>query len=235
MSTTCPVVGGIRSVFVDLDAAEVVQAFLHSPLSAKELARAGECCRRRDRERFIVRRSVLRLLLSGYLSCRPGEIDFLEDRGGKPYVEVPAAGPAIHFSVSHRGGIAAFAFASDGRVGIDIEKVDGSVECLEIARRFFTTWEAAQIAALAPPEQVEAFFTCWTRKEAYVKAAGIQPFDSFDVALAGNGVVNRLRPQENGRWTVESLEAPEGYKCSLASRRDEGRRPAAQRVTDYEP
>ena len=114
--------------------------------------------------------------------------------------------------------MAALAFSSDGRVGIDIEKVDASVECVEIARQFFTPREAAQIAALAPPEQVEAFFTCWTRKEAYVKAAGIQPFDSFEVGIAGNEAVNHLRPLEDGRWTVESLDAPEGYECSLVRR-----------------
>ena len=125
--------------------------------------------------------------------------------------------PAIHFSVSHRDGVAAFAFAFEGPVGIDIEKVDESVECVEIARQFFTAREAAQIAALAPPGQVEAFFTCWTRKEAYVKAAGIQPFDSFEVGMAGNEIVNRLHPQKNGMWTFESLDAPEDYKCSLVS------------------
>jgi len=201
----------VRSVFVDLDDPEVTRLFPCSSLSGEELARAGQCCSARDRERFIARRSALRFLLSEYLGRRPEEITFRESAGGKPYVQTPSGKPAIHFSVSHSGGIAAFAFGIDVRVGIDIEKVDGTVECAALARQFFTPCEGERLAALKP----EAFFVCWTRKEAYVKAVGIQPLDSFDVGVAGDEIVNHLYPHENGRWTVEPLDAPEGYKCSL--------------------
>ena len=211
-------IGEVQSAFFDLDDSKVGPMFPQSSLSGQERARAAGYRSSRDRERFVARRAILRFLLSEYLGKRPEAIAFLEAPGGRPFVEAPAGKPPVHFSVSHSQGMAAYAFGIDVRVGIDIERVDRTIEYSQLARQFFTASECAQMAALEQPDQANAFFVCWTRKEAYVKAAGIQPYDSFEIGIAGNEVVDHLRPHEDGRWTVESLDAPEGYKCSLVRR-----------------
>ena len=71
-------------------------------------------------------------------------------------------------------------------VGLDIEFVRDNFNCLEIARRFFSPSEIRTLSALASKLQVAAFFNCWTRKEAFIKALGeglSYSLDRFSVSL----------------------------------------------------
>ena len=113
---------------------------------------------------------MLRLGLAMYLEKAPQKIALATNRHGKPCV---AECSALHFNVSHSGGLGAIAFTTEGEVGIDVEAIRCDVGALEIASAHFTRNEAAMVAAAATAqEQASAFLRLWTRKEAVLKAAG---------------------------------------------------------------
>ena len=67
---------------------------------------------------------------------------------------------------------------------------------------------------LSLPEHLQptAFFTCWTRKEAYIKAVGKGlsiPLNQFDVSLAPGESAALLNvednPEEASRWSLIEL------------------------------
>ena len=97
--------------------------------------------------------------------------------------------PPIRFNLSHADGIALYALTRHRAIGVDIERVRAGMARERIAERFFSAREVAALRALDPDLQDEAFFNCWTRKEAYKKARGegiAAGLDRFDVSLAPN-------------------------------------------------
>jgi 4'-phosphopantetheinyl transferase len=186
-------------------------------LSDTELHRAGQYVHARNRNRFIVRRSLLRRLLSAFLNRPAHAVSIhctVESKPGLNPAEHPSA---IQFSLSHSHGIAAFAFTIGRRIGIDIEKIDTEIELLPLARQYFTTGEASYLEHLEPQARLLAFYQCWTRKEAYLKAAGIRPLDSFDTGLQTHQILDTLAPEQNHRWSVHTLDLPAGWTGSLVT------------------
>jgi 4'-phosphopantetheinyl transferase len=107
-------------------------------------------------------------------------------------------------------------------LGIDIERMRANVATDEIAARFFSANECRDLALVAPDMRCEAFFSCWTRKEAYLKARGdglSLPLEQFDVAfLPGDRprlIETRHDPTEVYRWTLHALDGGLGYKAAL--------------------
>jgi 4'-phosphopantetheinyl transferase len=71
-------------------------------------------------------------------------------------------------------------------------------------------------------DKFEAFFRCWTRKEAYIKAKGEGlwlPLDQFDVCVAAgaDNVLLATRPDgsEAARWSLREVAAGPGYVAAL--------------------
>ncbi len=92
-----------------------------------------------------------------------------------------------------------------------------------IAARFFSTSEYNIWASLAGQARCEAFFACWTRREAYLKARGAglaMPSDQFDVSFLPGQEPRLLRirpdPDEALRWTLRAPQPEPGYKAALA-------------------
>lgn len=192
---------------------------LYQLLSADELQRAERLRRPIDRERFVVARGTLRLLIAVYLSEAPGAISFQYAHGGKPTL-VPASG--LQFNLTHSHDLALFAFALDRRIGIDLERIISNPDPLPAAC-LLSIDERAALQQIAPEERVAAFYRCWTRKEAFVKARGngvALPFDSFAVSLTASmaAVLLSVRddPDEPGRWSLRSLQPAAGYTAALA-------------------
>ena len=169
---------------IELDCAAKTVAALKTTLSLEEEQRAARFRSFELRERWAVARGALRCILAAYAGCEPGALVFREGPQGKPVLAPPAAD--IPFNLSHTGGLALIAIAGSGRVGIDAEIVRPEVEVEDLSRRFFAPAEAAEILALPPDVRLAAFFTCWTRKEAFVKALGgglSVPLDRFQVSI----------------------------------------------------
>jgi 4'-phosphopantetheinyl transferase len=114
-----------------------------------------------------------------------------------------------------------FAFAMRSPVGVDVEIVRTNIACEEIAQRYFSRQEAAELRAAPRQLQAEAFFLCWTRKEAYVKARGegLQiPLDSFNVSLLP-GTPPRLESVDSSQWCLHSFRPHERYVGALVTSR----------------
>jgi 4'-phosphopantetheinyl transferase len=120
-----------------------------------------------DRNRFIIGRQSLRLLLSKYLSVGPMDISIKSENGQKPFVSDPSC--KIHFNISHSGDWVLIAVATE-ELGIDVEKINPSFDFKDLLQEHFNEPEQLFISKAADP--VSAFYYLWTRKEALTKARG---------------------------------------------------------------
>jgi 4'-phosphopantetheinyl transferase len=202
---------------IPLDLPVSDQVALQAFLSDEERAHAARFRFDEHRRRFIVRRGALRSIVAQYLALRPHEIEFRSGRFGKPWL--PQASGELSFSASHSRELAIVAFASEGRLGSDIEWVQELPDRDDIARRFFTTGEQTDIENQADGERTPSFFRCWTRKEAFIKALGMglqYPLDRFDVPVGrlvddATVHVHDRAARAAGDWTVSDFEVPQGY------------------------
>jgi 4'-phosphopantetheinyl transferase len=189
-------------------------------LSPDERERARRFHFQRHREPFIVARATLRLLLGRYLGLATYYAgDFTYSRFGRPSLGTHD----LDFNLSHAGDLALYAFAWQRAVGIDIELVRADIEAEQIATRFFSPNERAELHRLPAAQRVEAFFLAWTRKEAYIKARGeglSLALDAFDVSLTPGApavlLATRDDPAQRHRWTLHHLRPGPGYSGALA-------------------
>jgi len=190
-------------------------------LSESERERASRFRFEKHRNEFVVCRGRLRLHLANYLKISPKEIEIRYTEYGKP--ELAGMMAALQFNVSHSGGEATYAFTRGRRVGVDLEKMRDDVNVEELAARFFSAAETENLRELTPEERRDAFFRCWTRKEAYIKAIGeglSHPLHQFDVSLQPGDLRALLRtrpdPAEASRWVLRDLPAGGGYAAAVA-------------------
>jgi 4'-phosphopantetheinyl transferase len=190
-------------------------------LSADEISRADRFHFARDKNHFIAARGFLRTLLSVYLGISPDDLQFSYAEKGKPFLEeIQQAG--LNFNLAHSHGRAIYALSQGRAVGVDLEYVREDLAGERIAERFFSPREVEVLKKLPAELRKEAFFNCWTRKEAYIKARGeglSMSLDDFDVSL-GPGepaalLLNQTEPAEVTRWTMRSVPVPSGYVAAL--------------------
>ncbi len=196
---------------------------LTQTLSRDETMRADRFYFDRDRKRFIVGRGMLRNILSLYLRIKPSRLRFSYGAYGKPYLAGRVGEGTIRFNLSHSHELALYGFARGREIGVDLEYIQEVPELDQIAARFFSESENAVLNTLPESEKQEAFFNCWTRKEAYIKAIGnglAHPLDQFDVSLVPGEPVRLLKvegdAQEADRWSLKSLMPAPGYVAALA-------------------
>jgi 4'-phosphopantetheinyl transferase len=205
-----------------LDRARPRLTALERLLASEEREKAGRFRFAIDRERFIARRGLLRTILGDYLELMPESLVFGEAEHGKPYLMRAADERNLRFNVSHSSGLALLAVTEGREVGVDVERVRPDVLEDDIPERFFSPREVAALRSLAQPDQIPAFFRCWARKEAYIKAlgTGLQlPLDSFDVSL-GPGepaalLGTRPDPTQASRWSMQTLCVDPAYAAAL--------------------
>ncbi|MFY9779397.1 MAG: 4'-phosphopantetheinyl transferase superfamily protein [Candidatus Baltobacteraceae bacterium] len=211
----------VWSVRLDEDAAALAE--FAQLLAEDERERAARLRFERDRRAFVLARGALRILLGAYAGEPPAEIAFAYGAAGKPRL---ASGAPLDFNVSHSGGFALFAFARDCELGLDVEAVRPVERLDEIAERFFCTEERQELRALSAAERELAFFRCWTRKEAFIKATGeglSAPLDRFRVTLRPGEAARLLhvggdRGQARA-WTMHDLALGTAYAGALAYRK----------------
>ena len=195
---------------------------LRALLSPDELARADRYRSKHDGARFTAARGQLRALLADYAKIDPKQITFENSPHGKPAL----AGVMLSFNLSHSGELALVAVAGAGvELGIDIETVRRDLEFERLAQRFFAPGETAALLALPPEQRTDAFFACWTRKEAYMKARGLGlaiPLDGFEVSLDPGDPPRLLRPAAGDphgeEWVMLQMDPGPGYTAALCAR-----------------
>jgi 4'-phosphopantetheinyl transferase len=207
---------------VDLHAVADAESRWQPLLSADEMARAQRFRFSRNRQHFTAVRALLRIALGAYLARDPKDLAFSYSKQGKPALAFPDGDRGLNFNLSHSGEVALLAFARGRQVGIDVEKLRANLEVETLVRRFFSLREREQLAAVASEDRYQFFFRCWTRKEAYLKAAGTGlslPLHEFDVSLALDNTDALLRtrpePAEAARWSLREVPAGPGYVAAL--------------------
>ena len=187
-------------------------------LNTEEIARADRFHFDRDRKRFIAARAQLRMILGRYLARDAQELTFLYGPRNKPHVA-----ETVGFNLSHSDDLAVVAVALERNTGVDIESIRTLKERDRIARRFFSARENATLLSFPDSDRTEAFFRCWTLKEAYVKATGdglAQPTESFDIAFDRGEQTELLRvggkPEEASRWKLIEFSPAPNFAGALA-------------------
>jgi len=188
-------------------------------ISEDEKERASKFRFEKDRSHFIIARGVLRQILSLYLSEKPNIIQFKYGKYGKPFLPKNI----LQFNLSHAGEIALIGLTKNHKVGIDVEVINRKVEVERVAQHFFAKGEIDSLMSLPETQRHEAFFNCWTRKEAFIKAIGDGlsfPLDQFEVTLKPDEKAELLatyfNEKERDKWSLFDLKMKEGYKAALA-------------------
>ena len=192
-------------------------------LSPDELARLERYRFERDRLRFMTSRGILRILLGAYLELDPMQLIFDYGLHGKPHVSQQSTQSPIQFNLSHSEDLSLFAFTKNARIGVDLEHLRPIPEVDLICERFFAPGEKTTMRGLPEDQKLEAFFTGWTRKEAYVKALGesiIPALDQVEVSLISGEstqlIIDVDNPEMIDKFSLISLVPLTGYLAAIA-------------------
>jgi 4'-phosphopantetheinyl transferase len=194
-------------------------AILARTLHPDERDRAARFHFDRDRITFTAARGALRTLTGAYTAAPPGGLVFGYQAKGKPYLAAPPGD--IRFNVSHSGAFALLAFTRNREVGVDVERRRPMQDLLSLADVSFSRQEYATFCSLPAHDQTDAFFSCWSRKEAFIKATGegISQLRDFDVSLRPGEPARLLRvkgvlPMQH-RWSMHELPAIPDHAAAL--------------------
>ena len=208
-----------------LDDASPLGAAAHSLLSPEELARAGRFICDSHHRGYIALRIMQRRILSQYAGMHPESLEFGRGRYGKPFLILRCNETPLYFSISRSTGVALLAVTGIGEIGVDIENVLDFHDRDAIAERFFSPREREVFDSLPFDAKNEAFFRCWTRKEALLKAMGVglmTPPEKVDVRLGRgpfpSGFIAVRDPETEARWILKDIEVVDGFASALALR-----------------
>ncbi|MES1241441.1 MAG: 4'-phosphopantetheinyl transferase superfamily protein, partial [Acidobacteriota bacterium] len=238
--------GEVHIWFVDLDPPAGRVEALGRSLAQDEWDRANRFRFDRHRRQYVVGRGALRALLGACTGTRPELVRFTYGPRGKPFLAPPFSlspgtgeragerGDGINdsgdlfFNLSNSDERALVGFVRGREIGVDIEFLKPMPDCEQIAERFFSESERVVLRGVPQASKEEAFFNCWTRKEAYLKAVGeglAAPLDSFDVTLAPGEPPRMLTLRGDAdaaaRWWLEHFRlSPEHIGALALERRD---------------
>lgn len=190
-------------------------------LDAEEQARAARFRFAHLTQNFIADHARLRILLGHYLATAPKKLRFTKNAYGKPALAHPET--RLRFNLSHTAGFTLLAISLDHELGVDVEAVRPMEDWQEIAASHFSAAENAELRSFDASDRNDAFFRCWTRKEAFLKASGeglSKPLDAFSVSIANTTYPRFLscewNPEETQRWMLVSLDLGAGFAGALA-------------------
>ena len=215
-----PIPRGIKLWWITLDRPENEVVELARTLSRDEIARAGRFGTEPLRQRWIVGRSALRLLLGEVLGVAPSAVALVRGRRGRPELQEPS----LDFNVSHTCGMAligiADALPAGMRIGVDVEHAQRQINADGLSLKFLSTREQAELAPLPADERRRGFLRLWTCKEAMSKATGdalSAPFRRLDIGLDGGlALVAGPAPYTPADWTLHAADMPDGFLATVA-------------------
>lgn len=191
---------------VDLDA--YARAVALDGLSREEEARAARMVPGQDGRRYRAARHALRRVIAGIVNAPPESLIIEPDDLGKPRLHESG----LQFNLSHSAGEVLIGVSPDRAIGVDIEVVHEVLDAEALARVHFTSAERTEWARAAAAARDRTLLTCWTRKEACVKALGVglsAPPEAVEVGCAPDARVVAIRlGTESCEVAVESLRLP---------------------------
>jgi 4'-phosphopantetheinyl transferase len=195
---------------------------LRQTLSQDEIERALRFRADDDRDLFIVGRGILRKILSRYVSEPAEKLVFRYGSKGKPYLRDR---PEVQFNVAHSAGFAVYGVCGE-ELGVDVESVKPSTDWRKISERFFSAREVEELERLDRTQQLRGFFSCWARKEAYIKAIGegiatLAKFYAGAQLSPGEGPIDEeCKPRE---WYFKDLKVGPEHASAIVTRFDQCR------------
>jgi len=215
--------GDIHIWRVNLDLPSMGIQKLYQTLSMDERVRAERFNFEKDRKQYVVGVGTLRAILGCYIGVEPSELRFCHGNHGKPRLSDSFGNKTIYFNMSYSERLALYGFTRDREIGVDIEFMRDFPEMDKIAKRCFSIKENEVFLSLPESKKKEAFFNCWTRKEAFVKAIGdglYQALENFDVALIPGEPARLLRTggdsKTASRWFIQDLKPAPGFTAAFA-------------------
>ena len=217
-----PPEGEVHLWHVSLDVSENVRLRCLDSLEPSERARMERFKFDRHQRRFATRRAALRQILGGYLGIAAGEVRFRYSEYRKPEIALPTE-PRVRFNLSDSGDLAVVAVTQSADIGVDIEIARPLRDMEAVARRAFSTREFEELFSLDPEDRLAAFYACWTRKEAWLKARGegiIGNLGGFSVSLRPGEVPALLEVEDDpgapGRWVLRAWTPGAGVVGAVA-------------------
>jgi 4'-phosphopantetheinyl transferase len=190
-------------------------------LSDEEKARAARFRFEEHSRRFVVAHARLRQQLAALLHIEPAAVVLAPGTHGKPGIGGAEVQAGLEFNLSHSGSLGLVGWAWKRAIGVDIEFWRPMSDEAALVRRYFSASEIAAYELCVGTERTQAFFNCWTRKEAYVKAIGRGlglPLDSFDVSLGDAADARLLRESAIGNdgraWSLAALQLGHGISAA---------------------
>lgn len=200
------------------------QSFYYRFLDDEEIVKSKRFYFEKDQKRYVQSHAILRLILRDMLDQSPRSIQFITNSYGKPYLSNRSGGREVFFNISHSQSGLLIAVSESIECGVDIEFQRDDFPSTEIAEHFFSKNEFQAYSALPEDQRIEAFFNCWTRKEAFIKAKGMGlsiPLGSFDVTLvpgeAARLIHSSLDPDDMNKWSLMNLDSWSNYSAALCS------------------
>jgi 4'-phosphopantetheinyl transferase len=205
-----------------LAAADEEVSRLYGWCSRDEITRANAFHLTMHRTLFVVGRGLLRATLGWYCRIEPKDIRFGYGANGKPFLLHPSQG-SLFFSLAHCEDRALLAVSKNSELGADLERVRDFPEAESIAMGFFSPSEYESLLRVPPTRKTEAFFSCWTRKEAYLKAKGSglsDGLEEFEVSLDPEEPVALLKQADQryplSQWSLLHLNLPPCFIGAIA-------------------
>ena len=187
-------------------------------LSKSEAERAALLKDDLAKKRSIAGRGLLREILGGYVAVAPEKVRIDTGEYGKPYLEECEGN--IRFNLSHSEDILIIAVSTCRDVGVDIEAIKIDKPLNTMARLAFSRREQEELFALPSSDLQAAFYLCWVRKEACLKACGrgfSLPGSSFDVPVCLEELpMQTLINCDRSLWHVQNIDVPENYSAAVA-------------------
>jgi 4'-phosphopantetheinyl transferase len=193
---------------------------LFNLLSEDEAARALRFHLPLHRQHYVITRGLLRKLLSLYTAISPDKIAFTYGKKGKPYLRNNSLN--LHFNLSHSDERAIYGFTLDHEIGVDIQKTTSFFN-ENVAKRFFSVSEIAELLTLPIHERAKGFYQIWTKKEALIKTIGgsiFSSFTDFSVSLTElNQPIKVTLPQGDCCFYVKniSLQDADDYQVAFSA------------------
>lgn len=201
-------------------------AWLIQLLSRDEQARMGRFLRDEHRNRYAVGRGWLRTIVGSYLDTASGRLEFVYGPHGKPAIGGVLADAPLRFSCSASGSVALIAITNRRAIGIDVELIDPSRDCTQIARSILSAEERSEYEQVCNEQRLRTLYKLWSRKEAYFKATGrglTARSDEFTVGLQRCEAVlgTSVQSSSQQQWHISDVDCGDEYASSVCVVDDE--------------
>ena len=199
-------------------------------LNAEEAVQQKRFHFEKHRHQYLITRAMIRTLLSRYVGIAPQDLRFQKNDYGRPELVPEQLSVPLHFNLSHTDGLIVCGVVLHSEIGVDVEDITRGGDLVQIADRFFSPGEVADLHTVPADRQEDRFFDYWTMKEAYIKARGMGlsiPLEQFSYHINDTdthiGLTVDPRQQDEGsRWQIRQWRCAPCYKVAICLEKQPG-------------